>query len=57
MLKEMKEYDVIIIPAALSDFIPEKANGKLDSSKALTLKMKKAPKIINIIRKKHKGLL
>ena len=53
----MKRYDAIIVPAALSDFIPERAKGKLDSAKPITLKMKKAPKIISSIRRKHKGLL
>ena len=57
LLKSMKRYDAVIMPAALSDFIPEQAKGKLDSAKPITLKMKKAPKIINGIRKKHKGLL
>jgi phosphopantothenoylcysteine decarboxylase/phosphopantothenate--cysteine ligase len=57
LVKSMKRYDAVIVPAALSDFIPEQANGKLDSAKPITLKMKKAPKIINSIRKKHKGLL
>jgi len=57
LLKCMKRYDAVIVPAALSDFIPEQAKGKLDSAKPITLKMKKAPKIINSIRKKHKGLL
>ena len=57
MIKIKKQYDVVIVPAALSDFIPTKVKGKLDSSKAISLKMKKAPKIIDIIRKKHKGLL
>jgi len=57
MIKEIKKYDAVIIPAALSDFIPTHTKGKLDSSKPISLKMKKAPKIISIIRKKHKGLL
>jgi len=57
LVKSMKYYDAVIVPAALSDFIPEQAKGKLDSAKPITLKMKKAPKIINSIRKKHKGLL
>ena len=57
LVKSMKRYDAVIVPAALSDFIPEQAKGKLDSAKPITLKMKKAPKIINSIRKKHKGLL
>ena len=57
LVKGMKRYDAVVVPAALSDFIPEQAKGKLDSAKPITLKMKKAPKIINGIRKKHKGLL
>ena len=57
LVKNMKHYDAVIVPAALSDFIPEQAKGKLDSAKPITLKMKRAPKIINSIRKKHKGLL
>jgi phosphopantothenoylcysteine decarboxylase/phosphopantothenate--cysteine ligase len=57
LVKGMKRYDAIVVPAALSDFIPERAKGKLDSAKQITLKMKKTPKIINGIRKKHKGLL
>lgn len=57
MIKGKKQYDVVIVPAALSDFIPTQVKGKLDSSEAISLKMKKAPKIIDSIRKKHKGLL
>ena len=57
MVKRMKLYDAVIMPAALSDFIPSKTKGKLDSSESITLKMKKAPKIISNVRKKHKGLL
>jgi len=57
MVKRMKPYDAVIMPAALSDFIPSQTKGKLDSSGSITLKMKKAPKIIGSVRKKHKGLL
>ena len=57
MVKRMKLYDAVIMPAALSDFIPSQTKGKLDSSESITLKMKKAPKIISSVRKKHKGLL
>ena len=45
------------MPAALSDFVPEYTKGKIDSTKAITLRMKKAPKILGSIRKKHKGPL
>ena len=57
MIKSMKKYDAVIMPAALSDFIPAKTKGKLDSSKPISLEMKKAPKIIDSVRKKHKGVL
>ena len=57
LVKRMKPYDAVIMPAALSDFIPSQTKGKLDSSESMTLKMKKAPKIISSVRKKHKGLL
>ena len=57
MVKSMKQYDAVIMPAALSDFIPIQTKGKINSSEAVTLKMKKAPKIIGSIRKKHNGLL
>ena len=45
------------MPAALSDFIPAQTKGKIDSSEPITIKMKKAPKIISSVRRKHKGLL
>jgi len=57
LMKSMKRYDTVIVPAALSDFIPEPTKGKLDSAKPITLKMKKAPKIISSLRRKHRGLL
>ena len=57
MIKGKEKYDAIIVPAALSDFIPTTVKGKLDSTEPISLKMKKAPKIIDKLRKKHKGLL
>lgn len=57
MVDKIGKYDAIIVPAALSDFVPEYTKGKINSTKAITLKMKKAPKILGSIRKKHKGLL
>jgi phosphopantothenoylcysteine decarboxylase/phosphopantothenate--cysteine ligase len=57
MVDKIRKYDAIIVPAALSDFVPEYTKGKIDSTKAITLKMKKAPKILGSIRKKHKGPL
>ena len=57
MIKGKEKYDVIIVPAALSDFIPTTVKGKLNSTEPVSLKMKKAPKIIDTLRRKHKGLL
>ena len=57
LITKMRKYDAIIIPAALSDFIPKKTKGKLNSSKPVNLEMKKAPKIIDSVSKKHNGLL
>ena len=57
LIKAKGKYDAVIVPAALSDFIPTTVKGKLDSTEPISLKMKKAPKIIDSLRKKHKGLL
>ena len=57
LIKAKGKYDAVILPAALSDFIPATVKGKLDSTEPISLKMKKAPKIIDELRKKHKGLL
>ena len=56
-IKKMEYYDAILVPAALSDFIPTKSKGKLSSQKLPEIKLKKAKKSIEMIRKKHKGLL
>ena len=56
-IKKLRKYDVILVPAALSDFIPTKSKGKISSLKIPEIKLKKAKKSIEMIRKKHKGLL
>ena len=56
-IKKMENYDAILVPAALSDFIPTKSKGKISSEKVPEVKLKKAKKSIEMIRKKHKGLL
>jgi phosphopantothenoylcysteine decarboxylase/phosphopantothenate--cysteine ligase len=51
--KNLKIYDSIIICAAISDFIPIKQKGKILSDKEkLIIKLKKAPKIISLLREK-----
>jgi len=56
-IKKLK-YDIIVVCAAISDYIIKKHNGKIPSGKKeITLKLKQAPKIIKIIRKNFKGFL
>ena len=51
--KDIKNFGVIIICAALSDYIPKKIDGKLSSNeKKLILEMSPAPKIIAMLREK-----
>jgi phosphopantothenoylcysteine decarboxylase/phosphopantothenate--cysteine ligase len=51
--KKLSKYDVIIVCAALSDYIPKKQKGKILSGKEkLTIELKPSPKIISILRKK-----
>ena len=56
-IKKLRKYDLILVPAALSDFIPTKNKGKISSQKIPEIKLKKAKKCIEMIRKKHKGVL
>jgi phosphopantothenoylcysteine decarboxylase/phosphopantothenate--cysteine ligase len=52
---DLSKYDIIIVCAALSDFIPEKINGKISSNKKeLKITLKQAEKIIPLIKKKSK---
>lgn len=47
-----KKFDIVIMAAAIADYIPEKKRSKIKSSnKNITIKLKKAPKIINQIKK------
>jgi phosphopantothenoylcysteine decarboxylase/phosphopantothenate--cysteine ligase len=51
--KNIKKYDVIILCAALSDYITKKQKGKIPSGKPrLIIEMTPAPKIITGLRKK-----
>jgi len=51
--RDIKNFDVIIICAALSDYIPEKIDGKISSNeKKLILEMSPAPKIVAMLREK-----
>ncbi|MDI6855182.1 MAG: bifunctional phosphopantothenoylcysteine decarboxylase/phosphopantothenate--cysteine ligase CoaBC [Candidatus Thermoplasmatota archaeon] len=57
-LKNLASYNVIICPAAISDYIPKKEAGKLSSEKKhLLLSLTQAPKILELIRKDYKKYL
>lgn len=46
-----KNYDAVLMAAAVSDYIPDYTTGKLDSSEEmLTIKMKKRKKILPLLR-------
>jgi phosphopantothenoylcysteine decarboxylase/phosphopantothenate--cysteine ligase len=52
------DHDIVIVPAAISDYTPEKTKGKISSGKEeLDLKLKPNPKIIKNIRKKSNCVL
>ena len=54
-----KKYDIVIMAAAVSDYTPEKVSkSKIKSDKkSLVIRLKKAPKIIDQIRKYQKNAL
>lgn len=58
--KELKKkYDIVIMAAAASDYTPEKpSKSKIKSNKkALTIRLKKAPKIIDQVKKSQKNVI
>lgn len=59
-IKELKKkYDVVIMAAAASDYTPENASkSKIKSNKKLlTIRLKKAPKIIDQVKKSQKNTI
>jgi phosphopantothenoylcysteine decarboxylase/phosphopantothenate--cysteine ligase len=57
MVEEIK-HDIVIIPAAISDYSPEKMEGKIPSGKDnLSINLKPNPKIIQKIKESSKGIL
>lgn len=54
---EIIKNDVIIVPAALSDFTPQKVEGKISSENELLLRLRPTVKILKAIRKDFKGKL
>ena len=56
-MAEKVDADIILVPAAISDFLVEKKDGKVSSSEADTIKLKKAPKILGILRSRTDALI
>ena len=55
--KELKKkYDIVILTAAASDYIPKNSKTKINSKNPLTIKLAKAPKIIDYVKKWQKGV-
>ena len=55
--KELKKkYDIVILTAAASDYIPKNSKTKISSKNPLTIKLAKAPKIIDHVKKWQKGV-
>ncbi|TET89162.1 MAG: bifunctional phosphopantothenoylcysteine decarboxylase/phosphopantothenate--cysteine ligase CoaBC [Methanomassiliicoccales archaeon] len=49
--------DICIVPAAISDYIPKRAKGKISSTKRqVTVELRRAPKIIEEIRRSRKKI-
>ena len=49
--------DIILVPAAISDFLVKKTDGKMSSSKPASVELTPAPKILSILRKNTKALI
>ncbi len=57
MAPEARGFDAVLVPAALSDFAAEPAQGKLPSGAPPTLHLKSAPKALPALRKAFEGVL
>ncbi len=56
-LLEDREFDLILVPAAISDFSTVPLETKADSGKPMVLELSPREKLLNRIRKKHRGKL
>jgi phosphopantothenoylcysteine decarboxylase/phosphopantothenate--cysteine ligase len=51
----IKRNDVVIVPAALSDFTTKKKNGKISTDKPFSITLEPAPKFLKLLRERYKG--
>ena len=53
LVKFAKDHDIVVVPAALADFTPDKkVEGKIPSDKGFDMKMNPVPKVLPILRTK-----
>ena len=55
VLREMENCDLFVCASAPSDFVVDKMDSKIKTTEELTLKLKRAPKIIKEVRKVYDG--
>lgn len=56
-LVRKRKFDIILVPAAISDFSLTKLSRKADSSKPLNVALSPREKLLDVIRRNHKGIL
>ncbi|MCL5678576.1 MAG: bifunctional phosphopantothenoylcysteine decarboxylase/phosphopantothenate--cysteine ligase CoaBC [Candidatus Thermoplasmatota archaeon] len=52
-----RKFDIVIVPASLPDFVPEKRGGKISSESELSLRLKRAPKFVDEVRDRCRVLV
>jgi phosphopantothenoylcysteine decarboxylase/phosphopantothenate--cysteine ligase len=52
-----RKFDIVIVPASLPDFVPEKRSGKIPSTSELSLRMRRAPKFVDEVRDRCRVLV
>lgn len=53
MVRKIRRFDVVVVPAAISDYTVKKQKGKIPSSQKPTLELVPTPKIVDAIGKKR----
>jgi phosphopantothenoylcysteine decarboxylase/phosphopantothenate--cysteine ligase len=54
-IESMRDFDLIIVPGALSDFTVKKMEGKIKSDKELKIDLIPSPKFLEELRKEYRG--
>ncbi len=57
VLSEFEWCDILVMAAAVSDFIPERKKEKIKKGKEIILKLKPAPDILSLLQKKKKFIV